>query len=305
MKLIAPSYYGEFQCIAGDCSHSCCIGWEIEIDRRTYESYQHIPGELGRRLAENVDVADGQASFRLGEEERCPFLNRAGLCDIILALGEGGLCQVCRDHPRFRSFYSGRTEVGLGLCCEAAGELILTYKGKAELLVLEEDGREEPLSPEEDRLLSIREKALGLVQDRSRSLDRRIGEMLKLFGLESFEFSSGRWVEIFRGMERLDPAWDSCLDRLLRGPCSPLPPEYNVPGEQLLVYFLYRHLPGALREGNLPQRAAFAALSYFMISSLWGMLEKPSTAELVNIARLYSGEIEYSQENMEALLAIL
>ena len=32
MKIIAPNYYPAFRCIADKCRHSCCIGWEIDID---------------------------------------------------------------------------------------------------------------------------------------------------------------------------------------------------------------------------------------------------------------------------------
>ena len=32
MRIIAPDYYREFHCIADKCRHSCCIGWEIDID---------------------------------------------------------------------------------------------------------------------------------------------------------------------------------------------------------------------------------------------------------------------------------
>ena len=31
MKLYAPKYYNEFKCIADKCTHSCCVGWEIDM----------------------------------------------------------------------------------------------------------------------------------------------------------------------------------------------------------------------------------------------------------------------------------
>ena len=45
----------------------------------------------------------------------------------ILSCGENVLCNICKDHPRFRNFRSDRTEVGLGLACEEACRLILNY----------------------------------------------------------------------------------------------------------------------------------------------------------------------------------
>ena len=128
MKLIAPEYYTKFHCIADKCRHSCCVGWEIAIDPDKLVYYRSIEGEFGARLQKGIAEADDAAQFILDDEERCPFLNRTGLCDMITALGEDALCQICRDHPRFRNFYADRTEIGLGLCCEAAGELILSQQ---------------------------------------------------------------------------------------------------------------------------------------------------------------------------------
>ena len=39
MKTVVPSYYKEFRCIADKCNHSCCKGWEIDIDDETYKKY--------------------------------------------------------------------------------------------------------------------------------------------------------------------------------------------------------------------------------------------------------------------------
>ena len=40
MKLRIPDYYDSFQCIAGDCTDSCCIGWELDIDEESYAAYK-------------------------------------------------------------------------------------------------------------------------------------------------------------------------------------------------------------------------------------------------------------------------
>jgi hypothetical protein len=50
MKLVAPDYYEKFKCIADKCKHSCCIGWEIDIDEDTMDLYESIDGEFGEKL---------------------------------------------------------------------------------------------------------------------------------------------------------------------------------------------------------------------------------------------------------------
>ena len=47
MKTIVPNYYKNFRCIADKCRHSCCVGWEIDVDDATMEKYKLIEGDMG------------------------------------------------------------------------------------------------------------------------------------------------------------------------------------------------------------------------------------------------------------------
>ena len=38
MLVRVPDYFDQFACLAGDCPHSCCIGWEVVIDEDTARS---------------------------------------------------------------------------------------------------------------------------------------------------------------------------------------------------------------------------------------------------------------------------
>ena len=40
MHTVIPSFYPDFQCRASRCRHSCCKGWEIDIDEDTAEKYR-------------------------------------------------------------------------------------------------------------------------------------------------------------------------------------------------------------------------------------------------------------------------
>ena len=113
MSIFAPDYYMDFNCIADKCKHNCCIGWEIDIDEDSLDFYERVKGDFGNRLKENIDKTD-TPHFCLKEHDRCPFLNKDNLCDIIINLGESALCNICDDHPRFRNFFESRTEMGLG-----------------------------------------------------------------------------------------------------------------------------------------------------------------------------------------------
>lgn len=303
MREIAPDYYPQFQCIAHRCRHSCCVGWEIDVDEESLEKYRSMAGELGDELRTVIDT-DGETShFRLAEDERCPFLNEQGLCRLILAEGEDILCQICRDHPRFRSEFSHCTEIGLGLCCEAAARLILSQETAMKLVTLSDDGGDEVPDEDEAALLALRDQLLGLLEDETWSAEERLQNILDLCGASLPDKTSAQWAEVYRALERLDTAWDAALDTLTL-PETPADTSWDRPFLNLAAYFLYRHLPGALYDGEPHARAAFAVLSTRIIRRLFAAAPVQDMDTLTELARLYSSEIEYSEENTETLIAL-
>ena len=50
MTLIYPATADAFRCIADACRHTCCKGWEIDIDPNTRAKYAAMTGEIGQRL---------------------------------------------------------------------------------------------------------------------------------------------------------------------------------------------------------------------------------------------------------------
>ncbi|MGN1161286.1 MAG: flagellin lysine-N-methylase [Candidatus Fimenecus sp.] len=314
MEILAPDYYEKFKCIAGECRHSCCIGWEIDIDSETAVKYKDIHGDFGDKLNKSIIYEnDGTVHFRLGKDERCPLLNSDGLCDIILELGESALCQVCNDHPRFRNFYSHRTEIGLGLCCESAAKLILGQRDKVKLIRLTDCDEKCSCNYEETEFFKIREKVFALLQDRSKAVEDRVTAMLDMFGAQMLLKSPSEWAEVFGRLEQLDGKWQECISKLALADIkildSPLPDYLQIPFEQLSVYFAYRHFALYFDGYDFSQIAMFIALSLNIIK--WLCLLKIGNKgsivldDMVNIARMYSAEIEYSDENIYDLPEIL
>ena len=300
MKLIAPSYYKDFSCIADKCKHSCCIGWEIDIDERTDEFYKSVGGELGERLEKNINRSGETVHFKLSCGERCPFLNENGLCDIITELGEGALCQICDDHPRYRNFFSDRTEIGLGLCCEAAAELIINRKDKTTFVTLSDDGEDEETDTADEIFFSVREKIFSIIQDRRVSVKERVATLLSEFALSMPDKRPSEWVDVFLSLEMLDGEWGIMLNKLKDADALP---DYSdeIACEQILCYFIYRHLADGLFDGRMDERIKFAVLGLDMITAI----ARTCDISLAEAARFYSSEIEYSGENVEALLNIL
>ncbi len=304
MKTIVPDYYADFACIAGKCRHSCCIGWEIDIDEESLARFRAHTGALQGRFARDIQEDDEGAHFILRQHERCPFLNRENLCDIILEMGEESLCQICADHPRFRNFLSDRTEMGLGLCCEEAARMILSRVEKARLVVWEDDGFADILDEDEAEILRARDECIALAQNRDLSIEQRLKQLCPIENI-------GEWAQELLGLERLDEGWTKRLTRLAAQEhgflenAEKLPEKLlEIPLEQLLVVFLYRHVAAAVEDGLLRQRVALCALLTRIVAGIWRQ-EGGGIETLCDIARMCSSEIEYSQENLDAILNAL
>jgi len=290
----APDYYRYFSCTADECSHNCCIGWEIDIDDDTYRYYMSVKGEMGQRLRTNISYSGETRHFRLGRDERCPFLNEDNLCDIISELGEDSLCEICASHPRFRSFFSDRIETGIGLACEAAAELIVMNEEKTRIVV---SGETSPL-PEEEQFFALREHIFDIVQDREFDLDERVDELKHQCAIELPEKTPKEWKKLYMSLDRLDPYWDKKLRRI--GHFGGFPAEVQTAYEQLIVYFLFRHMADGLYDGTLKARIAFALHAAEMICRICG--EDASLSEIADTARMYSAEIEYCAQSTERLI---
>lgn len=307
MEYVYPNYYKDFACTMGDCAHNCCIGWEIDIDRDTAAYYRGLEGPFGDRLRRCISE-DEQSHFILKENERCPFLNEANLCDIIIELGEESLCSVCELHPRFVNRLPERLETGLGLCCEAATRLIL---GKKEPVSLEVSGERKA----EDQVLLLRDRVLELLQNREKDVGLRVEEMLSLCNTESPAEDLSKWCDILLKLERLDCKWTQVLEEARLVDPSPCLLSFDLymkdrqtEYEQLAVYLIYRYFANSPDLDAVKTKARFTAfvlrLIYMLGAVAWSQTGRFTFEEQCELVRLFSSEIEYSEENLYTLFDI-
>lgn len=297
MKTFAPDYYKSFKCIADRCRRSCCIGWEIYLDDETLEKYE----QLGGRYTESLVETEEGICFKLSEGERCPFLNERGLCDIITEKGEGYISEICREHPRFYSFFSDRTEVGLGLSCEEAARLIVMGTGKTELAVIDEDGiPEDELTDTEAYILEKRGEIFDLLQDEDMPLKERAAGVMTACGVSFPQKSPAEWYELFSELEIMDEGWRDLLRRIEKGVSEPC--GFDEAFRNLMIYFIYRHTPSAADREDLGARVLFAVASCYIIGGIFASGEDRSVSTLADVASRYSAEIEYSEENTAKLI---
>lgn len=182
-----PSYYEKFACIADRCEDTCCAGWEIDIDDRSYQYYQSVPGDFGRRLRENIQEYNKEDAYEkhgyICKDGRCPFLNDRNLCDLYIELGEDALCYVCANTPRDILEYGGQRELAISASCPEAGRLI--YGDAKKTTFIEKEINEKldfEESPEEILFARwvrrMRDRVITILQDRTRALEERIRRYL-------------------------------------------------------------------------------------------------------------------------------
>ncbi len=300
MKIVVPDYYEKFHCIAEKCRHNCCIGWEIDIDEDTYSLYCGIGGEMGQRLKNGINHSDTPC-FKLDKDERCFFLNENGLCDIITRLGEGALCDICHYHPRFRNFFSDRSEIGLGLSCEEACKIILENTKKVTLIPLEDD-RTSSLTAKEKDFFIKRDYIIKILQNRNMPYTERVQKILKEYGIKALPHSPVYWFDVYSRLERLDNEWDGYLNYLKSANTYSYNGELDILYEQLSVYFVFRHLASAIDDGLFREHLIFCLHAVAIISTIFENT-KGDKKDIFEICRMYSSEIEYSDENIEKIEA--
>ncbi len=295
MKLYAPTYYKKFRCIADKCEHSCCIGWEIDIDEDTLQKYKQLQSGYGAAIKGSISEED-PPHFQLCNGDRCPHLDERGLCKIILSEGEDYLCDICREHPRFYN-YTSVAEVGIGMSCPEAARIILSSPDFAAMEVVGEvddvtddvafDGcaaRSELYAILQDK---VHDYATALdVIDRKYSTD--VGEdQERLDILNSLEYLNTDHRELFlQYSSKLRPN-EKEQDEYLK---------------RFLAYLVFRHCTEAINETDFCTRLTFCLFCERLLASLICSQGVRSLQEVATLASIISEEIEYSEENTWALM---
>lgn len=302
MQIFKPSYYDSFTCLAAACPDSCCKEWDVDVDDASAARYRALPGELGEQLRRVLIDTDGGVQMA-AENGRCPMWRQDGLCQIQLELGEGALCDVCREFPRLRHDYESFVEVGLEMSCPEAARLILgapmelpeeTPEDEDEdmtILLQSRDIARRILMhyPPRDALTAL--LFLGAhTQQRldggaeSEFLPEMAPENGKLLRQEPME---EEFFQFFCNLEILTPQWSAML-------CAPVHRAF--PGEtaQLARYLVDRYWLQAISDFDIMSRAKWIVIACILVSRLPG--------DYVNCVQLFSKEIENNADNLDRIL---
>lgn len=310
-----PSYYKNFRCTADKCTDNCCIGWEIEIDSDTADYYKNVRGDFGKRLRENISDDN---SFML-KNERCPFLNEKNLCDIIINCGEGRLCQICRDHPRFFEWYGTVKEGGIGLSCEEGARLILSSEA-VDYDEFEIDEEEEEVDGGLFSLLyDAREEIFCMLENEEKSFSENVSDILNFSHKLQFlidnphltaddytpdesaggENSLNDILNCFGEFEPIDENWTLqwkklCTHNIENVENKPVCEAYE---RNIFRYFIWRYFLKGVFDGEILSKIKFAAVSVIVIKLMTDGSD--DIGVWIEKSKLYSKQMEYSDENRE------
>ncbi len=296
------------------------------------EFYRNVKGEFGKILNRSISKTEFQ-HFILDKDRRCPLLNKDGLCEIFINLGEERLCDICSEHPRYYEWYENVKEGGIGLCCEEAARIILTYDKPFSYYdsQIDFDGCGKYDKDFYNYLFRIREKIIIHMNRQDIPLKNRLNNILqyayilqdkydnlsyKIIEIENKSLNSGVYdligiLRFFSSLESMDK--NSIFNEIfLDYENSVLSVNFlknnlkvNKYLENAAIYFIWRHLLKSVYEVEFYSKIAFAILSVIILKLLFLCEYKKSSSltesGCVSMAVYYSKEIEYSEENLNRI----
>ena len=148
MIILQPSYYKDFKCVGNKCLNTCCSGWRITIDKKSFFKYKKIEGEFGKKVKAGIKRERKNPSenrygiFALDENTTCPLLNEDKLCELYINKGESYLCKTCTKYPRMGFIYKNMSERNLSATCPEVAKRLVYTKEKFSFDIEEDLGKE-------------------------------------------------------------------------------------------------------------------------------------------------------------------
>lgn len=303
MKIVKPTFYKTFKCIAGDCPDSCCQGWEVDADSDSLEYYKTLDNSLEiKKRIDSVLSKDefDNTIFTLAPKKRCPFLNDKNLCDMHIAIGGEHTPYTCRTFPRFIYDFGGTREIGISFSCPVASDMMYNTESfdfetevNSDLPTLNDIDAEKYFL-----LYKGRAEAYKIAKDKNKSIRERLNDLLDLGVLlqeKLLPYDEGgddiAFFDVFKNPELINPEWKEKVENFSLKQVSD-----TQSNENILMYFLYKYLMQAVYD--------YDALSKIKMAVL-GVLINTYFGEDSWTVHLWSKETEHSQYNMEKYKKLL
>lgn len=303
MKIVKPTFYKNFKCIAGDCPDSCCQGWEVDADSDSLEYYKTLDNSLEiKKRIDSVLSKDefDNTIFTLAPKKRCPFLNEENLCDMHIAIGGEHTPYTCRTFPRFIYDFGATREIGISFSCPVASDMMYNTESfdfetevNSDLPTLNDIDAEKYFL-----LYKGRAEAYKIAKDKNKSIRERLNDLLDLGVLlqeKLFPYDEGgddiAFFDVFKNPELINPEWKEKVENFSLKQVSD-----TQSNENILMYFLYKYLMQAVYDDDALSKIKMAVL---------GVLINTYFGEDSWTVHLWSKETEHSQYNMDRYKKLL
>ena len=303
MKIVKPTFYKTFKCIAGDCPDSCCQGWEVDADSDSLEYYKTLDNSLEiKKRIDSVLSKDefDNTIFTLAPKKRCPFLNDENLCDMHIAIGGEHTPYTCRTFPRFIYDFGATREIGISFSCPVASDMMYNTESfdfetdiNSDLPTLNDIDAEKYFL-----LYKGRAESYKIAKDKNKSIRERLNDLLDLGVLlqeKLFPYDEGgddiAFFEVFKNPELINPEWKEKVENFSLKQVSD-----TQSNENILMYFLYKYLMQAVYDDDVLSKIKMAVL---------GVLINTYFGEDSWTVHLWSKETEHSQYNMDRYKKLL
>lgn len=303
MKIVKPTFYKNFKCIAGDCPDSCCQGWEVDADSDSLEYYKTLDNSLEiKKRIDSVLSKDefDNTIFTLAPKKRCPFLNDENLCDMHIAIGGEHTPYTCRTFPRFIYDFGATREIGISFSCPVASDMMYNTESfdfetevNSDLPTLNDIDAEKYFL-----LYKGRAEAYKIAKDKNKSIRERLNDLLDLGVLlqeKLFPYDEGgddiAFFDAFKNPELINPEWKEKVENFSLKQVSD-----TQSNENILMYFLYKYLMQAVYDDDALSKIKMAVL---------GVLINTYFGEDSWTVHLWSKETEHSQYNMDRYKKLL
>lgn len=303
MKIVKPTFYKTFKCIAGDCPDSCCQGWEVDADSDSLEYYKTLDNSLEiKKRIDSVLSKDefDNTIFTLAPKKRCPFLNDVNLCDMHIAIGGEHTPYTCRTFPRFIYDFGATREIGISFSCPVASDMMYNTESfdfetevNSDLPTLNDIDAEKYFL-----LYKGRAEAYKISKDKNKSIRERLNDLLDLGVLlqeKLFSYDEGgddiAFFDVFKNPELINPEWKEKVENFSLKQVSD-----TQSNENILMYFLYKYLMQAVYDDDALSKIKMAVI---------GVLINTYFGEDSWTVHLWSKETEHSQYNMDRYKKLL
>lgn len=190
--ILVPEYLKNFKCIGSECEDTCCQGWRVDIDKKTYNTYKKSKNIKLKPLFEkhikrnhNHITKNNYGKLIMNEQGYCPFLDENRMCGLYKSVGEENLSYICKVYPREIRSIDGKLEKCLTVSCPEVARLVLFNEKGIVFEEVDESAPNASIPQYINEILNtktnknkyfwdIRIFTLNLLQNRNYTLDERM-----------------------------------------------------------------------------------------------------------------------------------